>query len=102
MYLIRRVFEVKPGTARRAAEIIAKMGKIYEEAGQRSATRVYTSGSTLPGPANRVYLDWSADVIESPYRDDNAIPEAVRELGAQLREFQEDSHIEFYELVSGE
>ena len=102
MYLIRRVFNVKPGTARRAAEIIAKMGKIYEEAGQRSSCRVYTSGATVPGPANMVYMDWTAEIIDSPYRDDNEIPEAIRELGSQLREFQEDSHIEFYELVNPE
>ena len=43
MYLIRRVFRCKPGTARRAAEQITKIGKAYENAGQRSPIRVYTS-----------------------------------------------------------
>ena len=46
MYLIRRVFRCKPGTARRAAEQITKIGKAYENAGQRSPIRVYTSGGT--------------------------------------------------------
>ena len=49
MYLIRRVFRCKPGTARRAAEQIMKIGKAYENAGQRSPIRVYTSGGTVPG-----------------------------------------------------
>ena len=57
MYLIRRVFRCKPGTARRAAEQITKIGKAYENAGQRSPIRVYTSGGTVPGPANTVYMD---------------------------------------------
>ena len=100
MFLVRRVFKVKPGTARRAAEIIAQIGKTYEEAGQRSKCRVYISGGTVPGPANTVYMDWTEEALLSPYRDDNEIPESVRALGPQLREVQEESHIEFYELYS--
>ena len=67
MYLIRRVFRCKPGTARRAAEQITKIGKAYENAGQRSPIRVYTSGGTVPGPANTVYMDWTAPVLEPVY-----------------------------------
>ena len=100
MYLVKRVFKVKPGTARQAANIIAQMGKLYEEAGQRSPTRVYTSGGTVPGPADTVYMDWTEEALRSPYREDNEIPEKVRALGAQLREVQEHSHIEFYEMFS--
>ena len=99
MYLIRRVYKVKPGTARKAAKIIADIGKGYEEAGQRSPTRVYISGGSVPGPANTVYLDWIEETIRSPYRKGNKTPEAVSELYPQLREFQEESYIEFYELV---
>ena len=98
MYLIRRVFRCKPGTARRAAEQITKIGKAYENAGQRSPVRVYTSGGTVPGPANTVYMDWVAQVIEPPYRDGNVIPEEVRSLGQQMAEFVEESYIEFYEM----
>ena len=100
MYLIRRVFKVKSGTTRRAAEIIAKIGKAYEEAGQRSATRVYFSGSTVPGPANTVYMDWTEETIRSPYRGDNKTVDAVMALYPQLQELQEESYIEFYEMVS--
>ena len=99
MYLIRRVFKVKPRTARRAAEIIAQMGKLYEDAGQRSPSRVYISGGTVPGPADTVYMDWTEEALRSPYRDDNKLPEGLSELGAQLREVQEESRIEFYEMV---
>lgn len=98
MYLIRRVWKVKPGTARKAASLIAQMGKVYEQAGQRSPTRVYLSGGTVPGLANHVYMDWTEETIRSPYRKGNKIPEVIIPIGQQLREFQEESWIEFYEL----
>ena len=88
MFLVRRVFKVKQGTSR------------YEEAGQRSRSTVYYSGGTVPGPANTVYMDWIEDELRSPYREDNKIPEEVSALGSQLREIQEESYIEFYELYS--
>jgi len=100
MYLVRRVFKVKHRTARRAAEIIAQMGKLYEDAGQRSTCRVYISGSTVPGPADTVYMDWTEENLRSPYREDNKLPDGLTELGSQLREIQEESSIEFYEMVS--
>ena len=100
MYLVRRVFKVKPGTARKAAEIIAAIGKLYEEAGQRSPTRVYTSGGTVPGPANTVYMDWTDEALRSPYGEGRKTLDGMADLGQQLRELQEESYIEFYELVS--
>ena len=47
MYSIRRVFEVKPGTARRAATLIQQQAAVY---------------------TNRVYSERTAEVIDSPYR----------------------------------
>jgi hypothetical protein len=99
MYLIRRVFKVKPGTHRRAADLAAQIGKIYEDAGQRSPARVYWSGGTVPGPANTVYMDWTDDVIRSPYRSDNVLPDAMRPLAQELRELQEETSIEFYQIL---
>ena len=99
MYLIRRVYKVKPRTARQAMEIMAQMGKVYEEAGQRTPTRVYMSGGTVPGPADTVYMDWTEETIRSPYREGNKVPDGMSELGAQLRELQEESHIEFFEML---
>ena len=98
MYLIRRVFKVKPGTSRKAAQIISQMGKKYEEADQRSPTRVYWSGSTVPGPANTVYMDWTEETLRSPYREGIPSLEGTTELYNQLREVQEESYIEFYEM----
>ena len=100
MYLVRRVYKVKPGTSRRAAELIAKIGKIYEGAGQRSPTRVYVSGGTVPGPANTVYMDWTEEVLQSPYREGNEIPKELSTIGTELRELQEESYIEFFEMYS--
>ena len=34
-YVIRRVYEVKPGAARKVATVVAKQAGLYEEAGQR-------------------------------------------------------------------
>jgi len=65
MYLIRRVWTVKRREARKAATIAADIGKAYEEAGQRSATTVYFNGGTLPGEKDRVYMQWTAEVIDS-------------------------------------
>lgn len=100
MYLIRRVWKVKPGSTRQAAKLIAEIGKAYEEAGQRSSTRVYWSGYTVPGPANRVYMDWIQERIESPFREGNSIPGTSR-AGKRLRELVESSRIEFYEIAPG-
>ena len=98
MYLIRRVYKVKPGTTRRAAELITQ--KLYEEAEQRSPIRVYMNGGTAPGPANTVYMDWIDETLRSPYREGNQIPDGIAALGAQLNELQEENYVEFYEIFS--
>lgn len=97
MYVIRRVYKVKEGQTKKAAELIYKIGKLYEDAGQRDPIRVYWSGYTVPGTPNTVYLEWTADKIESPYREGNVGP-GSGDLGAQLREIQEESYIEFFEM----
>ena len=98
MYLLRRVFKVKPGTAREAAPLIARIGKVFEEAGQRSPTRVYMSGGTVPGPADTIYLEWTEEVLRPPFREGNVFPAGLEPLGKQLREYVEESYIEFYEM----
>ena len=98
MHLIRRVFKVKPGATPEAAKIIAEIGKAYENAG-RTQTRVYWSGYTVPGPANTVYMDWTEETLRSPYDPDAKEPERDGNLYEQLHKLQEDSYIEFYEMV---
>ena len=97
MYLVRRVYKVKPGTYRQAAQLLTQIAKKYQDAGQRTESWVYWSGSTVPGELNTVYMDWVQDKIETPYREDNLLPD-MGDLGTRLREMQEESHIEFYEM----
>jgi len=101
MYLIRRVYKVKPGQTKKAAELIYKIGNRYTEAGQRDQVRVYWSGYTVPGPPNTVYMEWTSEKIESPYRKDNPSL-GPSDFGKQLSEIQEESYIEFFEMFTPE
>lgn len=98
MYVVRRVFKVKPGTTYKAAKVIAQLAKAYETIG-RSPTRVYWSGYTVPGPSNTVYMDWTQEVLGSPYDEEATEPDGVEDLYKQLHELQEESSIEFYEMA---
>jgi hypothetical protein len=102
MFLVRRVFKVKKGTGRKAAEVITQIGNMYASADQRAPSRVYLSGSTVPGPADTVYMDWTAETLESAYRPENVAskPAGEDELFSKLREYQEETYIEFYEMYS--
>lgn len=102
MYVIRRVWSVEPRQARRAATLVAKIAEVYENAGQRSNALVYFNGGTLPGDKDRVYMEWTADVIDSPYRGANQIPTAASELSTELRAITTDSWIEFNELFTAD
>ena len=99
MYLVRRVFKVKPRTARRAAPIIAQLGRCFEEAGQRTLTRVYISGGTVPGPADTVYMDWTEETLRSPYGPEAKSPQDLSKIYNELNELQESTFIEFYEMA---
>ncbi len=103
MFVVRRVWTVEPGMARQAASYVAAMGEEYEQAGKRSPSRVYFNGGTMPGERNRVYMEWTEDVIDSTYRKDIVeSPPRARELYANLREITIDSWIEFFELMTPE
>ena len=101
MYVIRRVYKVKPGQTKKAAELIYKIGSRFTEAGQRDQVRVYWSGYTMPGPPNTVYMEWTQEKIESPYRAGNDMP-SMGDLGTQLRDIVEEQFIEFYEMFTPE
>jgi hypothetical protein len=101
MFVVRRIFKVKKGNARKAAELITQIGAGYQDAGQRTPSRVYTSGGSVPGPADTVYMEWVEESLRSAYRENNPVPAGNSELYAKLRELQEESSIEFYELYSG-
>lgn len=103
MFVVRRVWDVAPGSARQAASLVAAMGAEYESAGKRTESRVYFNGGTVPGERNRVYMEWTEDVIDSTYRKDIVeSPQHARDLYAKLREVTVDTWIEFYELMTPE
>jgi len=43
-------------------------------------------------------MDWVAQVIDSPMREGNAIPEEIRPVSQQMLDYVENSYIEFYEM----
>ncbi|MGI9647242.1 MAG: hypothetical protein ACR2OI_01865 [Acidimicrobiia bacterium] len=103
MYVVRRVWDTKPGEGRRVASLVAAMGEEYESVEKRSSSRVYFNTGTVPGERNRVYMEWTEDVIASPYRDDVvSSPPRAQDLYAKVRELTVDSWIEFYELMTPE
>jgi hypothetical protein len=102
MYLIRRVYDVKPGSARVVAFLMQQQGDAYTAAGQRSKVTIYFNGGTLPGDTNRVYMQWTDETIGSPYREEaKSVPEASV-FGAKIREHVISNHIEFFEMMTPE
>lgn len=102
MFLVRRIFKVKKGTTRAAAEIVRQIGKMYEEAGLPTASRVYISGSTVPGPSDTVYMDWIEEALKSAYRTDNPKPEQEAALFEKLDAYQDETSVEFHEIYSAQ
>ena len=100
MYLIRRIYNTKPGEAAKVARLVKRQGEIYRDAGQRSEITVSYNGATLPGEQNVVVLQWTADVIDSPSRPDNKLPAEALEVGAEVRPLIESQRIEFMELLT--
>ncbi len=102
MYLIRRIYTVNDGDARRAATLIDQIGKAYEAAGTRSESRIYFNSGTTPGVRNTVVMEWTDESLQTPYRDDRTLVEGVKDVAAQLRGLTIDSEIEFWELMTDE
>jgi|TARA_B100000959_G_scaffold256070_1_gene288937 hypothetical protein len=100
LYLIRRIFNTKPGEARRVAGLLQQQAQAYRDAGQRSEFRVSYNGATLPGEQNVVVLDWTDDAIMSPSREGHVLPQAALDLGGQIRPLIENQRIEFLELLA--
>jgi len=100
MYLIRRIYTVKPGDARKAASLIDQIGKAYESAGTRSESRVYFNSGTTPGEKNTVVMEWTDESLMTPYRDNRTKVEGIAEVAAQLRDIALGSEIEFWELMT--
>jgi hypothetical protein len=102
MYLIRRIYTVNPGQARKVATLIDSIGSAYEEAGIRSASRVYFNSGTTPGEKNTVVMEWTDESLLTPYRDDRVYAEGLDNVAAELRDLSVGSTIEFWELMTPE
>ena len=99
MYVIKRVFQVQRDQEWKAAGLAIKIAAAYEDAG-RNPSSVYIGGTGLPGEPGMVYVEWTQDRIEPNRYSD--VPKAVFELVKEMRPIQEDTWIEFYELVTPE
>ena len=99
MYVLKRVFQVQRGQEWKAADLATKIAAAYEAAG-RNPSSVYIGGMGLPGKPGMVYVEWTQETIE-PNRYSN-VPKAVFDLVKEMRPIQEDSWIEFYELVTAD
>ena len=100
MYLIRRIYNVQPGKAPKAATLIHAIGQAYEAADIRSASRVYFNSGTTPGDRNTVVMEWVDETLRTPYRDDRVHAEGLEDVVAELRDIAIDSTIEFWELMT--
>ena len=100
MYLIRRIFNTKPGEARRVASLVHKQAQAYHDAGHRSEFKVYFNGGTVPGETNVVVLEWTDEALMSPMRGGNDLPQEALDIGAHVREYVESNRIEFMELLT--
>ena len=100
MYLVRRIFNTKPGAARQVASLVHNQAQIYHDAGHRSEFKVYFNPGTVPGENNVVVLEWTDEALMSPMRGGNEIPPEVYDVGAQVRELTESNRIEFMELMT--
>ena len=100
MFVIRRVYQVKPGLARRYATVLRRVADAYESSGQRSHTEVYYNDAMVPGDTHRVYIQWTADGIESQFREGNVVPASVTEAAVPGDHMVLDTWIEFYELMT--
>ncbi len=101
MFLVRRIYTVQPGQARKAATLVDKIGKAYEEAGSRGPSRVYFNSGTTPGDKNTVVMEWTDPSLETPYREDR-IRVDVSEFSSPLSDIAIESRIEFWELMTDE
>ena len=100
MYLLRRIFNCKPGEARRVASLVQRQAEAFEEAGQRSECRVYFNGATTPADQDVVVLEWTDEALRSTMRAGHQLPQAVMQFGGQVRDLTESNRLEIMELMT--
>jgi len=102
MYELRRTYVTLPGEERRVASLLLGQGEILVEAGQRSPFHVSFNGGTCPGEKQRVYMTWTAEKIESPFRAGNVMPPAYVALRTERNKYTTDTWIEITELMNSD
>ena len=102
MFLIRRIYTVHPGKARKAATLLDTIGKAYHDAGTRSESRIYFNSGTTPGDRNTVVMEWTDESLKTTYRPDRVRAEGLEDVTAELRDVAIESRIEFWELMTDE
>jgi hypothetical protein len=102
MYLIRRGWQVvNRRDTRTVATLVGEIGRRYEESG-RGPTRVFFNGGTVPGEHSLVFMEWTEERIESPYRAGNVLPDDPAGLNSRVRELTADTWIEFFEVLTSD
>ena len=100
MYVLRRIFNCKPGEARRVASLVQRQAEAFQEAGQRSECRVYFNGLTTPSNPDTVVLEWTDETLRSTMRAGLQLPQAVRDIGGQVAQLTEGNRLEIMELMT--
>jgi len=101
VFLVRRIYTVQPGQARKAATYLDKLGKAYEEAGTRGPSTIYFNSGTTPGDKDTVVMAWTDPELKSAYREDRVRVDAS-DIMEGFADIAISSRIEFWEMMTDE
>lgn len=101
MFLVRRIYTVQPGQARKAATYLDRLGKAYEEAGTRGPSTIYFNSGTTPGDKDTVVMAWTDPELKSAYREDRVRID-TSDIMEGFSEIAISSRIEFWEMMTDE
>ncbi len=101
MFLVRRIYTVQPGQARKAATYLDRLAKVYEEAGTRGPSTIYFNSGTTPGDKDTVVMAWTDPELKSAYREDRVRID-TSDIMEGFSEIAISSRIEFWEMMTDE
>ena len=100
MFVLRRIWECKPGEARRVASLVQKQAQLYHDTGHRGEFRVYFNGYTTPSGPDTVVLEWTDEALMSPYRNGMRRPREADPIREQVNQLTQGNRIEIMELMT--
>ena len=100
MYLLRRIWDCKPGEARRVASLVQRQAQLYHDTGHRGEFRVYFNGFTTPSEPDTVVLEWTDEALMSPWRGGIQRPREADPIREQVNRLTEGNRIEIMELMT--